>query len=90
MTGTMERRHNAMPIMAQTMEYEATLQAVAAHLLRYGLVFVIAWIGFMKFTAYEAAGIQPLVANSPLMGWVYSILSVPSRRCWESSRSPSR
>jgi uncharacterized membrane protein YkgB len=76
MTGTMERRHNAMPIMAQTMEYEATLQAVAAHLLRYGLVFVIAWIGFMKFTAYEAAGIQPLVANSPLMGWVYSILSV--------------
>jgi uncharacterized membrane protein YkgB len=29
----------------------------------------------MKFTVYEAAGIQPLVANSPLMGWVYGIFS---------------
>jgi len=30
----------------------------------------------MKFTAYEASGIQPLVANSPLMSWTYRILSV--------------
>ncbi len=30
----------------------------------------------MKFTAYEAEGIKPLVANSPLMGWVYKIMSV--------------
>jgi reactive chlorine resistance protein C len=37
---------------------------------------VVAWIGAMKFTAYEAAGIQPLVANSPLLGWMYRFLSV--------------
>ena len=30
----------------------------------------------MKFTAYEANGIQPLVANSPFLYWVYSIFSV--------------
>ena len=30
----------------------------------------------MKFTEYEAKGIQPLVANSPLMGWTYHFLSV--------------
>jgi reactive chlorine resistance protein C len=49
----------------------------AGHLvLRYGLVLVVAWIGAMKFTAYEAAGIQPLVANSPFMGWMYRLLSV--------------
>jgi uncharacterized membrane protein YkgB len=49
----------------------------AGHLiLRYGLVLVVGWIGAMKFTAYEAAGIQPLVANSPLMGWMYRFLSV--------------
>jgi uncharacterized membrane protein YkgB len=30
----------------------------------------------MKFTAYEAEGIRPLVANSPLMSWVYNIWSV--------------
>jgi reactive chlorine resistance protein C len=44
--------------------------------IRYGLVLVIFWIGAMKFTAYEANGIQPLVANSPLMGWLYGFLSV--------------
>lgn len=43
---------------------------------RYGLVIVIAWIGALKFTAYEAEGIQPLVANSPLMSWVYTVFSV--------------
>jgi uncharacterized membrane protein YkgB len=76
MTSTMERRNTTTHTMAQTTEYEATLQVVGAYLLRYGLAFVIAWIGFMKFTAYEAAGIQPLVANSPLMSWVYGIFSV--------------
>jgi uncharacterized membrane protein YkgB len=44
--------------------------------LRYGLVLVVAWIGMMKFTSYEANGIQPLVAHSPLMSWMYSFLSV--------------
>jgi uncharacterized membrane protein YkgB len=32
----------------------------------------------MKFTAYEAMGIQPLVAHSPLVGWMYDFLSVRS------------
>ena len=30
----------------------------------------------MKFTAYEAGAIQPLVASSPLMSWLYAIFSV--------------
>jgi reactive chlorine resistance protein C len=42
---------------------------------RYGLVRVILWIGAMKFTSYEANGIQPLMANSPIMGWLYRFLS---------------
>jgi uncharacterized membrane protein YkgB len=52
------------------------LRAVGAHATRYGLVVVLLWIGAMKFTAYEAEGIRPLVANSPLMGWAYGVLSV--------------
>ena len=40
------------------------------------LILVIAWIGAMKFTAYEAGAIEGLVANSPLLSWVYSVLSV--------------
>lgn len=52
------------------------LQALGTFMTRYGLVVVFAWIGAMKFTAYEANGIQPLVANSPLMSWLYNIFSV--------------
>ena len=45
-------------------------EAVGRELARYGLVVVVGWIGLMKFTAYEAEGISPFVANSPLMSWV--------------------
>src|SRR3569832_2688205 len=52
------------------------LETIGTHVVRYGLVIVLLWIGGMKFTAYEAEGIKPLVANSPLMGWVYRLMSV--------------
>jgi uncharacterized membrane protein YkgB len=53
-----------------------TVDTVAGLLARYGLVIVIAWFGVMKFTSYEAQGIQPLVAESPFMNWLYDIFSV--------------
>lgn len=52
------------------------LNRLGIHVTRYGLVIVLLWIGGMKFTAYEAEGIKPLVENSPLMSWLYSIFSV--------------
>jgi reactive chlorine resistance protein C len=52
------------------------VEAAGRELARYGLVVVVAWIGLMKFTAYEAEGIRPFVANSPLLSWVYGPLSV--------------
>ena len=52
------------------------LKLLGMHVARYGLVIVLLWIGGMKFTAYEAEGIKPLVANSPLMSWVYRVMSV--------------
>ncbi|MFB3817386.1 MAG: DUF417 family protein [Candidatus Methylomirabilales bacterium] len=52
------------------------VQHLAGFLLRYGLVLVLVWIGAMKFTAFEAAAIQPLVVNSPLLAWTYAVLSV--------------
>jgi uncharacterized membrane protein YkgB len=51
-------------------------EAVGRELARYGLVIVVGWIGFMKFTGYEAEGIRPFVAHSPLMSWVYGVMSV--------------
>jgi reactive chlorine resistance protein C len=53
-----------------------TIDAAVGLLARYGLVIVIAWFGVMKFTNYEAQGIQPLVAESPFMSWLYDIFSV--------------
>ena len=52
------------------------VEAVGRALARYGLVVVVAWVGLMKFSAYEAEGIRPFVANSPLMSWVYGFMSV--------------
>ena len=54
----------------------ARVEAVGRELARYGLVVVVAWIGLMKFTAYEAEGISGFVAHSPLMSWVYGLMSV--------------
>jgi reactive chlorine resistance protein C len=51
-------------------------EAVGRELARYGLVVVVGWIGLMKFTGYEAEGIRSFVANSPLMSWVYGLMSV--------------
>src|SRR3954454_15209024 len=55
---------------------QRTFDAVGALAARYGLVIVIAWFGLMKFTNYEAQGIQALVSESPFMSWLYDIFSV--------------
>jgi uncharacterized membrane protein YkgB len=52
------------------------VEAIGRELARYGLVVIVGWIGFMKFTAYEAEGIRLYVDNSPLMSWVYGLMSV--------------
>ena len=52
------------------------IEMIARLLLRYGLVVAIGWVGAMKATHYEAVGIQPLIAHSPLLSWGYRIWSV--------------
>lgn len=64
------------------------VDAVGGTLARYGLVVVLAWFGLLKFMAYEAEGIEPLVSASPLMGWLYDVFSVTTfSACWASSSS---
>jgi len=69
-----------------------TIDAVGGLAARYGLVIVIAAFGLLKFTNYEAQGIQPLVSESPVMSWLYDIFSrfTPSRYCSACSNSPQR
>ncbi len=57
------------------MRMRVALEGAGAAVSRYGLVVILLLIGILKFTPAEADGIQPLVAHSPLMSWMYLILS---------------
>src|SRR5260370_8115462 len=65
--------HSSAPAAVMT---EHPVAKAGRLLVRYALVVVIAWIGALKYTAYEAKGIQPLIHNSPLLSWLYNIFSV--------------
>ena len=58
-------------VMRRIYEQAAKLDRVGMGLLRLGLIIVLCWIGGLKFADYEADGIVPLVANSPLMSFFY-------------------
>jgi len=49
---------------------------VAQILLYVSLAVIFLWVGGMKFTAYEAKGITPFVANSPLLSWMHPTFGV--------------
>jgi uncharacterized membrane protein YkgB len=68
--------------MSHRLSINESLQALGVFITRYGLVAIFVWIGAMKFTAYEAQAIQPLVANSPLMSWLYLLFSVQAFSNW--------
>lgn len=55
-------------------EADSPLEDVGGSAVRYALVVVLLWVGVLKFTAYEAEGITPLVTNSPLISWLYNAL----------------
>jgi reactive chlorine resistance protein C len=52
------------------------LQAAGGAILRYGLGGILLYYGAFKFHPMEAEAIRPLVSESPLMGWMYGVLSV--------------
>jgi len=65
----------APSLASEGLVWPARIEALGRHLVRYGLVLVLVWIGAMKFTEYEAQAISGLVANSPLMSWAYQVFS---------------
>lgn len=46
------------------------------HLMLVGLLLVLGWIGLMKFTAVEAAGIERLLRTSPFLSWMLGVFSL--------------
>jgi uncharacterized membrane protein YkgB len=50
----------------------AGLDQLGKKAVRFGIVVVFLWIGSLKFFTYEADGIVPFVANSPVMSFFYN------------------
>jgi uncharacterized membrane protein YkgB len=69
-------KENALEIACLCTTSKFSFEKLGTHVSRYGLVITLLSIGVLKFTAGEAQGIQPLVANSPLMSWLYRIFSL--------------
>lgn len=57
--------------MIKLFRIAAGMQEVGVHLARWGIVIVLLWIGGLKAFRYEAVGIVPFVAHSPLMNFFY-------------------
>lgn len=73
--------------MAPAVEYNTVLWRIgpkrlvrverfALGVLRYSLVLFLLMFGALKFAAFEAEGIKPLIEHSPLMSWMYALFSV--------------
>ena len=52
------------------------IENLGQHLTRYSLALVLLWMGLLKFTAFEAAAIQPIINSHYLLAWLYSVFSV--------------
>ncbi|GEL73247.1 DUF417 family protein [Myxococcus virescens] len=76
----------------------ARADRIGMNVLRVGLIVVLVWIGSLKVAEYEADGIVPFVANSPVMSFVYAYDApeyrqhmnaegalVPANRAWHEA-----
>ncbi|MDO6391229.1 reactive chlorine resistance membrane protein RclC [Pontibacter sp. BT731] len=56
----------------QLLQTLSNSQRYFVHFTRISIFIVMAWIGGLKAFQYEADGIVPFVANSPMMGFFYT------------------
>ncbi len=64
------------PINTLTMAEHKAFMSSNAKFLQWSLFVVFLWFGAMKFTNYEAQGIAPFIAHSPVMSWLHSLFGV--------------
>ena len=61
-----------MDAILKLFQMAARADRVGLTVTRLGLIVVLVWIGGLKVYKYEADGIVPFVANSPLMSFFYA------------------
>ncbi len=59
------------PLFLHALTLAADSHKLGLTLTRLGLITVLVWIGALKIYQYEADGIVPFVANSPVMSFFY-------------------
>ena len=69
-------RDRDRPLTAGPDRVERLLTGIGGFILRYSLVLFLVLFGLAKWTKAEALGIQPMVAHSPFMFWIYKITDV--------------
>ena len=86
-----------MHTITKLFQLAAQADKVGLTVTRLGLVVVLVWIGGLKVYRYEADGIVPFVANSPLMSFFYADAGdykghmnpegavVPANRAWHEA-----
>ncbi|ATB47749.1 DUF417 family protein [Corallococcus macrosporus] len=87
-----------MPRIESLLRLAARADRIGMNVLRAGLIVVLVWIGALKVAEYEADGIVPFVANSPVMSFVYTYDApdyrqhlnaegalVPANRAWHEA-----
>ena len=60
------------PSPEKCLRFAAQVQRFGINFLRVAVFIVFAWIGGLKAFQYEADGIVPFVANSPMMSFFYN------------------
>ena len=58
------------------MQRTAGIYNIGIGITRYGLVGLLLLFGAMKFFAFEANGIQPLVQHSPFLDWLLPVFGL--------------
>jgi reactive chlorine resistance protein C len=71
-TSDIDKIDRAKTGISSIFEIAARADRGAVTVTRVGLIVVLLWIGGLKAFNYEAVGIVPLVANSPLMSFFYA------------------
>lgn len=77
----MSTQQNANPVRAgvfslNSPDWSDRIRNIGTYAVFAALSIIYFWFGGMKFTAYEANGLVPLVENSLLLKWMYQVFSV--------------
>ncbi len=64
--------NTAYPSPDTIIAYGKTIRRAGIGFMRIAIFIIFAWIGSLKICQYEADGIVPFVANSPMMSFFYN------------------